>query len=124
MTNDELYHRGIIGMKWGRHKKGVTATSDPKVRSEKEQKLFDLTNNKKKISVVSDTELKKRIARMQLEKQYADLTKKETGPGKKFVLDLLNGAAKQTLSSYASKGMTKGTDKLIEAAIKAIKVVK
>lgn len=61
--NDVLCHHGVLGMHWGRHMSGRKTSSSGK------------KSGKKKISEMSDDEIRKRIARMQLEKQYKMLTK-------------------------------------------------
>lgn len=61
--NDVLCHYGVLGMHWGRHMSGRKTSSSGK------------KSGKKKISEMSDDEIRKRIARMQLEKQYKMLTK-------------------------------------------------
>ena len=52
-----------------------------------------------------------------MEKQYAQLTARETSSGKKFVKDVLTNAAKQTATQYAARYMAKGVDKAIERAL-------
>lgn len=69
------------------------------------------------ISQLSDAELRQRINRLQMEKQYAQLTARETSSGKKFVKDVLTNAAKQTATQYAARYMAKGVDKAIERAL-------
>ncbi len=69
------------------------------------------------ISQLSDKELRARINRLQMEKQYAQLTARETSGGKKFVKDVLTNAAKQTATQYAARYMAKGVDKAIERAL-------
>lgn len=65
--NDVLCHHGVLGMRWGRHMSGRKTSSSGKKKR---------TNaGSKKISEMSDDEIRKRIARMQLEKQYKMLTK-------------------------------------------------
>ena len=108
MHNNELYHYGIKGMKWGirrtpaqlGHRPAKTTTSQRKSEMKK----------------MSDTELRNRINRIQMEKQYMQLTAPEVNAGKKFVKDVLVNAAKQTATSYVSKYMNKG----VEAVIKEI----
>ena len=70
------------------------------------------------VKKMSDEELRKRLNRLQMEKQYNQLTKKETSAGRKFVQDIALNATKQTASNYISKYMTKGIDSLIENAVK------
>lgn len=72
---------------------------------------------KKKISELSNSELKTLNERLQLERQYKDLTKSSSF-GQKFVADILAGAAKQTASTYVAKYMSKGVDVLIKKAVK------
>ena len=108
MNNNELYHYGIKGMKWGirrtpaqlGHRPAKTTTSQRKSEMKK----------------MSDTELRNRINRIQMERQYMQLTAPEVSAGKKFVKDVMINAAKQTVTSYVAKYMNKG----VEAVIKEI----
>ena len=74
---------------------------------------------KDEISRMSDKELRERINRLQMERQYEQLTAtpKQTNAGAKFVKDILINAGKQTLTNYTAKYMAKGVDKLIEKAM-------
>lgn len=69
------------------------------------------------VKQMSDDELRKRINRIQMEKQYKQLTTKQTSAGQKFVKDVMANAAKQTATQYASKAMVKGVETLIKAAV-------
>ena len=107
--DNELYHHGIKGMKWG-----VRRT--PAQLGHKPSKLTT-SQRKTEMKKMSDTELRNRINRIQMEKQYMQLTAPEVSAGKKFVKDVLVNAAKQTATSYVSKYMNKG----LEAAMKELK---
>ena len=108
--NNELYHYGILGMKWGVRRKRNKSSN------------VEVVTKKKSISELSDAELRQIINRHQMEKQYAQITAKEKSAGAKFVSDVLTNAAKQTATSYTAKYMAKGMDTLIaEAAKKASK---
>jgi hypothetical protein len=90
----ELKHVGVLGMKWGRRKS----------RSESSAPSSDHTTarslQKKKLSEMSNEDLKKLTARLQLEKQYKDLTKADISGGKKFVADVLQSSAKTIASKF------------------------
>lgn len=125
-TNDEnnyLSHHGIKGMKWGvrRTPEQLGHRISSGVKKAK-SKVISSKNKKKKqsddVKNMSDEELRRRINRIQMEKQYKQLTKKEISPGQKFAKDVVVGAAKQTAQQYASKAMTKGVEALLKAAMK------
>lgn len=87
---NELTHFGIPGMKWGIRRK---RPSGPDTSSEDHRTASSL--KKKKLSEMSNEELKKLTTRLQLEKQYKDLTKVEVDAGRKFMSDVVTGVAKQ-----------------------------
>lgn len=119
---DTLYHYGILGMKWGKRKGSSGSSSSKKKSSSTENQSEDhkkkTTLKKKRISEMSNSELKDLNNRLQLEKQYKDLTRAEISPGKKFVTDVLTNAAKQTASQYVSKYMSKGVDEILKKTMK------
>lgn len=116
MKNDELKHHGIIGMKWGirryQNKDGTLTAAGKKRASRLESQYNDLTGKKlvksskntsesqgtkKKLSDMTDDELKSRINRLQSEKTYLDLDKQvkalqpeQISRGKKFFKRLSN----------------------------------
>lgn len=106
-NSDELFHYGVKGMRWGVRKS--TPTSGGTKKSKKKSLIAKMSDKKKKatkekakekakeeaqeaekkksVKDMSDAELRAKISRLQLEKQYADLSK-QTEPvskGKKFV---------------------------------------
>jgi hypothetical protein len=90
---NELTHFGIPGMKWGVRRKrpsGPSSSDHTTARSLQGKKLNELSNE----------ELKKLTTRLQLEKQYKDLTKVEIGGGRKFVTDVLQTSAKTIASKF------------------------
>lgn len=136
-TND-LYHHGILGMKWGvrryQNKDGsLTAagrrrlTNADKERAtffkNKKSKAEEETSKAKSVKEMSDTELREKTNRMRLENDYVresntmkDLNPKQVSKGKAFVdkvvSDVITPAAtdvgRQLFKSYLVKGVNEG----------------
>ena len=94
MTSNELYHHGIKGMKWGvrryQNKDGTLTKAGRKKmakldkeyskligqkRNTESPNTSSLPTKKKKLSEMTDDEIRERINRINLEKQYTDLIK-------------------------------------------------
>lgn len=98
MIKDYLEHYGAKGMKWGvrKDRKGSgKGTSSPK-----------------SAKGMSDAELKTRVNRLNMEKQYSDLVNKKSpnssvSKGHTVVTGIVASAAKETAKSLVSEGMTK-----------------
>lgn len=65
---------------------------------------------------MSDEDLRKAVSRLNMEKQYKQLTEKQLSPGRKFVQDVITNAGKETAKKYVSKYMDKGVERLIKEA--------
>ena len=127
MYNDELYHTGRKGMRWGQHIYGrlykrsdgsLTELGRKRARAyaSKYRKLTghkvsqnqsDETTKVKKakeksVSEMSDSELQSRIDRLRLEQRYNELKPKQISSGKKFIETVFKPAA-----SEASKQLMK-----------------
>lgn len=94
---ETLYHYGIPGMRWGRKK------VNPSNYSEDFKKKNQL--RKKKISEMSNADLKELTTRMQLERQFKDLKKSEMSEGKKFVVDIMKEIGKDLVRSSLKSGV-------------------
>ena len=96
MESNSLSHYGIRGMRWGVRRyqnSDGTYTSIGKKRKRQETAHEDYINahSKKSIKSMSNAELKARNNRLQMEQQYANLTRK-TSSGKKAVQMFIKGA--------------------------------
>ena len=113
---NELYHHGIKGMKWGirryQNKDGTLTAAGKKQKKktlsaddkEKTRRKSDL----KKRRTMSDADIKKRIERMKLEKEFKNLTKEDISPGKKYVGEIMSSAGKKALGVIATGAMVYG----------------
>ena len=110
--NNELYHHGILGQKWGvrrfQNKDGSLtsagrnrakqADSNNVIREAKRQKVRDLKNKRN----MSDAELANKIRRLQMEKQLRELTESEVAPGRTLAKNILIDIGKRTIATAAT----------------------
>lgn len=115
MENSMLSHAGIKGMRWGvRRYQNSDGSLTPagqqryakKAKSEDHIRAKAL--KKKKLSQLSNSELRELNNRMQLESQYRNLKKQNVSAGRKFVQDVAYETAKNTAADYAKKYAKKG----------------
>ena len=82
----ELYHYGVLGMKWGvRRSESQLARARGKNAKSEPHEDYKKVHTKKKVSTMSDAELRNRLNRLQMEQQYAKLSGTDVSAGKKFV---------------------------------------
>ena len=117
---DSLYHFGVLGMKWGRRKsrssrggkmrRSLITIKKVTVQQKPHKDEDDVSDRNtllgKHVNQMSTAELKRLNTRLEAEKRYSELTKKEISPGKKFVKDVLANSAKQAATNYVTKHMT------------------
>lgn len=128
--NTELYHYGILGMKWGvrryQNKDGSLARLG-KIKRGKEEFSEDYkkVHDGKSVKTMSDSELKARNNRLQMEMQYKNMTRKKS-VGKKIVQTFIGTAttivaAKGAYNVYKNLG-DKALDVVGDWVVKGIKL--
>ena len=127
--DNELYHHGVKGMKWGVRKTPVRSSSGAtRKRKSNTLSLFRKKKTTRKVSSansspaqtksikdMSDDELRKKIERIQLEQDYLQLDPKAVSRGKRITKrvmdDMIVPAAvdigKQAVKSIMAKGVNK-----------------
>ena len=98
INEEELMHYGVLGMRWG-----VRRASKRRGGSKKKKGSRQPQQPQKKRRM-SNKELQSRVKRMQLEKQYRDLTNDLT-PKKKTKIEKLISTA-DTVSKLSSSALT------------------
>lgn len=118
MTNNELIHFGVLGMKWGvRRSSGSNVTKGERLRttaSEDYKKSREL--RKKKLSSLSNSELKSLNERLQLEQNYKNLNPKHLNKGLQ-IAKKVTAAGTTVASLYALTKTPLGQD--VIRAVKA-----
>lgn len=131
--NDELYHYGIKGMKWGVRrtpaqlghkissgKKKVQEILGLKKKSSKKGKSSkESTAQKKKVSEMTDAELRERINRLQLEKTYKELNASLNPQRKSKAAAIASSIMEQSVKNIGTQTTTYLVGKAINETIGA-----
>lgn len=112
VTEDELEHSGVKGMRWGvRRNKSSSGSHSGKPKAP----------TKHDVKKMSDEELKARISRIKMEKEFIKLSTPDMSPGRKAVLNIIQTAGKTAAQEYANKAAKDGAGLLYDYLGTAVK---
>ena len=121
MNQVELYHHGVKGQKWGVRRYQNTDGSRTSLGKRRRNEIdydnahddFKRAHTTKHYSQMSDKELREVNNRLNMERQYNQLNKKEVTAGQKFMTTVVIGSATIIASKYAQRYMDQGVQFVI-----------
>lgn len=126
---NELQHHGILGQKWGIRRfqnSDGTLTEAGKNRyekaSEKERRKQAIREKKadsRNRSTMTEEELRKKIQKLQMEKQLRELTNEEIYPGKKAAMNVLQSIGTKVVTTAVTGAALYGLKAAVSKNFKA-----
>lgn len=125
-NSNELYHYGIKGMKWGirRTEAQLARARGQRPSSESASKNTSATAKaksstpaRKKVSEMSDDELRQAVQRLQFEQQYRKLNPEKVSAGKKFATKVMNDVVVPAVTEVARNTLRNALTSAVESAI-------
>ena len=122
-NQNELYHYGIKGMRWGIRKKRKSSNSEVRKKASDDYKTKEKASNSKarkkvKVAEMTDSEIERRISRLRLENELDRLTKQETRERIEYVVRNLGSVATATSTAIT---IYNNMDKIMDIAKKVSK---
>jgi GNAT superfamily N-acetyltransferase len=104
-SDDYLYHYGILGMKWGiRRTPAQLARARGRSTTDEPHEDYKKAHTSKSIKSMSDAELRNRLNRLQMERQYSQLSADNVSKGKEYVQKTIKAAT--TIAAVTTTALT------------------
>lgn len=103
--NSDFSHYGVKGMKWGVRKSSNQSSTKAERKAARAVDRAERKSRKKdykKRRSMSDVDLKKKVERLKLEKEYRNLTNEDVRPGLKYMQDIGSSVGKKVLPAVAA----------------------
>ena len=131
LSENDLSHTGVLGMKWGIRKDRSSSSSDSSGSSgssdsSKGSKIsgYDRKELAARRKTMTDKELNDAVNRLQTEKRLKELAQADVSSGKKYAVSILKKIGKSAVENTATTiGQTIGQEtgkKIAEAIIKKV----
>jgi hypothetical protein len=101
LTDEFLAHFGVRGMRWGvrTSRQTLPSSHDAAISARLSERVRKSGGTK----TLTNAELKQLVTRMNLEKQYSDLSKPQMSAGEKAVKEIATNAGKQMASQFIAR---------------------
>ena len=119
-----IKHHGIKGQKWGvRRFQNKDGSLTPLGRKRQQydgpvHEDYNKSHDAKSVKAMSDKELRDRLNRLNMERQYIQLTAQDKSIGKKMVSDILLNVGKELAKEYLKNYAKKSIDEALKKSKK------
>jgi hypothetical protein len=103
--SNTLVHYGILGMKWGiRRTPEQLARARRRSMTDESHEDYKKTHTPKSIKSMSDAELRNRLNRLQMERQYSQLSESSVSKGKEYAQKIIKAGT--TVATVTTTALT------------------
>lgn len=103
--DNELYHYGVKGMKWGIRRTPAQLGHESKKRNRDNEERRDRKDALKNRRSLSDADLKKMVERLKTERLLKELTESDIAPGRTAAKRFLISTGSKVISTAAVGGL-------------------